>query len=73
MDNRDMKFLKNLSLLTYIGLAMIIPIMAGFLLGNIIDRKIQSGNAFMIIFTMIGIAASFFNVYKIIMKSMDKK
>ncbi|MDF2572598.1 MAG: synthase subunit [Sporomusa sp.] len=73
MDNKDTGFLKNLSLLTYIGLTMTIPIAAGVVLGSFLDRRLLTGNVFLMISTVIGVGASFLNVYRVVMKSMNKK
>ena len=73
MQNKNMDFLENLSLLTYIGLAMTIPIFTGVYIGNKIDQWMQSENSFLIIFTIVGVAASFVSVYKIVMNTITKK
>ena len=73
MQNKNMDFLKNLSLLTYIGLAMTIPIFTGVYIGSKIDQWMQSENSFLIIFTLVGVAASFVSVYKIVMNTIAKK
>ncbi|KXG76256.1 AtpZ/AtpI family protein [Thermotalea metallivorans] len=70
MAKNNMKLLQNLSLLTHIGLTMTIPIVAGVYIGNWIDQRLQSGNGFLVIFTVVGVVAAFLNVYKLVMKWM---
>ncbi|SHI59869.1 Putative F0F1-ATPase subunit Ca2+/Mg2+ transporter [Geosporobacter subterraneus DSM 17957] len=73
MTNDPMKALKNLSLLSYIGLSMVLPILAGVWMGNRLDEKLQTGNIFLILFICISVLASFVSVYKIAMRDMKKK
>ncbi|MDF2545652.1 MAG: synthase subunit [Anaerosolibacter sp.] len=73
MENKNLNFLKNLSLLTYIGLAMSIPIFTGVYIGNKMDQYASTGNRFLIICTIAGVGASFVSVYKIVMNSIQKK
>lgn len=73
MRNDRMQALKNLSLLSYIGLSMMLPIFAGVWLGSWLDEKLQTGNIFLILFICISVLASFVSVYKIVMRDMKKK
>ena len=73
MTNDPMKALKNLSLLSYIGLSMVLPIFAGVWLGNRLDEKLQTGNIFLILFICISVPASFVSVYKIVMRDIKRK
>jgi hypothetical protein len=73
MVNKNLNFLKNLSLLTYLGLAMSLPIFTGVYIGNKIDRYTGGANRFLIICTILGVGASFVSVYKIVMNFIGKK
>lgn len=73
MDNNKAKILKNLSLISYIGFMMVIPIFGGVYLGNLVDKKLGTGHAFLIIFLLIGVSSGFLNLYKIMMKDIHKK
>ncbi|MTI53372.1 AtpZ/AtpI family protein [Geosporobacter ferrireducens] len=73
MTNDRTKVLKNLSLLSYIGLSMTAPIFTGVLLGKWMDEKLQTGNIFLILFICISVPSSFVSVYKIVMKDIKKK
>jgi len=73
VKNDRAKILQNLSLLSYIGLMMVVPIVGAVYLGNFLDKKLETGNIFLMIFILLGIAAGFLNVYKILMKDIKKK
>ncbi|MBF8983758.1 AtpZ/AtpI family protein [Lutibacter sp. B2] len=64
---------RNLVLLSHIGIMMIIPILGAVYIGNIVDQKLGTGYIFMFIFIIVGVASSFLNVYKIVMKDIKKK
>ncbi|MFZ5968887.1 MAG: AtpZ/AtpI family protein [Bacillota bacterium] len=71
-DNKT-NMLKNLSLLGYIGIVMVTPIIIGVYLGNFLDQYLHTENVFMILMTCIGVGAGFLNTYKVVMKDMNKK
>lgn len=62
-DNRHV--FKNLSLVTQIGLSMIIPIIIGVYIGGLIDEKVGTQMAFRIIFILLGVATAFLNLFKL--------
>ncbi|WZL73609.1 AtpZ/AtpI family protein [Clostridiaceae bacterium 35-E11] len=64
---------KNLSLLSYIGIMMTLPILAAVYIGNRLDAKLGTKHVFMFICIILGVGASFLNVYKIFMKDIKKK
>ena len=66
-------FLANFSLVSQIGTMMVIPIILGVWLGGIIDRKLGTGALFLIIFMILGVGASFRNIYLIVYKQFEKK
>jgi len=72
MQSNYAKILKNLSLLTYIGIMMILPIIAAVYLGNLLDNKLGTGYVFMLLFIVLGVFSGFRNVYKIVMKDIKK-
>ncbi|MPW27010.1 F0F1 ATP synthase subunit [Alkalibaculum sp. M08DMB] len=61
--------LQNLVLISQLGFSMIVPIMGCFLLGRFLDVKFDTGNLFLIVFTILGIMAAFRNLFVIGMKS----
>lgn len=63
--------MKNLVLITQVGLSLAIPIIVGVLLGGFIDKRLKTGWIFSIIFLFLGIVSGFYNTYKLIM-SLNK-
>ncbi|NLY77162.1 MAG: AtpZ/AtpI family protein [Tissierellia bacterium] len=62
-DNRDI--FKNISLITQIGLSMIMPIIIGVYVGGFIDQKVGTQMVFRLIFILLGVAAAFLNLFKL--------
>lgn len=62
-DNREV--LKNLTLISQIGISIITPILLGVWLGNFIDRKLGTNGVFAIILIIVGAAAGFLNIFKL--------
>ncbi|TCO78793.1 AtpZ/AtpI family protein [Marinisporobacter balticus] len=73
MTKNNLNIFKNLSLLSYIGIMMIVPIFGAVYLGNLLDQKLGTNHVFMIICILLGVGAGFRNVYTIMIKSMKKK
>lgn len=67
------KILRNLSLITQIGISMIVPILIGIIFGNFLDNKLGTEVIFLIIFLILGVAASFLNLFKITDKLSKRK
>lgn len=66
--------LENLALISQIGISMMTPILLCVLLGNFIDKKLNiSQPIFLIIFTILGVAASFASLFKLTAKGKDIK
>lgn len=66
-NNRGMY--QNLALITQIGLSIITPILLGVYLGNFIDKKVGTDMVFSLILIIVGAAAGFLNLFKLV----DKK
>ncbi|SHJ65534.1 AtpZ/AtpI family protein [Paramaledivibacter caminithermalis] len=73
MKNGKYKIYENLAFVTQIGLMMIIPIVISVLLGHYIDEKLGTGNLFLLIFIALGVASSFLNLYKVMMRLLNKR
>lgn len=71
-ENRSSVF-KNLALVSQIGISMIVPILGGIFLGNLIDKRLGTGIIFLVIFTIVGIMASFVSLFKMATKDVDKR
>ena len=63
------KGLENFVLVTQIGIAMATPIMIGLYIGKRLDEYLNKSPLFLLIFIVIGIIASFTNLFKLIEKS----
>jgi len=71
MDSETKKLSIQMAYASSIGIAMVLAIFGCLLLGNYLDRKFDSGHAFTVVFLLIGIAAGFHNVYKLIEKNFQ--
>lgn len=71
MNNKNA--LKNLALITQVGLSIITPILLGVYLGMFIDKKVGSKGVFAIIFMLIGAGAGFLNIFKLAGGSKNKR
>lgn len=71
--NNRLSILENLALVTQIGISMAIPIIAGIFIGNLIDKKLNTGILFLIILTIVGVIISFRTLFKITMRGIKKK
>ncbi len=63
MKKKQNNILQNLALLSQVGIMMIVPIIGGVFLGNWLDRKFGDGSIFLIICLLLGVGASFRNLY----------
>jgi ATP synthase protein I len=62
-----------LSLVSQLGLMMVIPIIGCTLLGRYIDNKLNTTPIFLIILLMLGIGGAFKGVYKTVIVYTKKK
>lgn len=69
----EYKALKNLALITHIGLVMMIPIFGGVYLGSYLDERFGTGGIFLIVLTLIGVVTAFLNMFKVVMKAAGKR
>lgn len=61
--NKNMDFLRALSLISQIGIVMALPIIGCIILGNFLDVKFGTGILFLIIFSVLGVGAAFRNLF----------
>lgn len=64
-DNNYKYMLKNLSLVSQIGLSIITPILLGIYIGQLLDKWAGSQGIFMIIFIVLGTGGGFLNLLKL--------
>ena len=71
MINKDfLRTSKYLSLLTQIGLLMVINILIFLGLGVWLDKIFKTNGIFLIVLLLIGIISGFYSVYKVINESL---
>lgn len=66
-DNKDKDkyVLKNLALISQIGISVITPIILGVYIGQFIDKKLGTNGVFSIVLILIGAGAGFLNIFKL--------
>ncbi len=69
----DMGIFKTLALITQLGLSMALPIIIGVVAGKYLDERLGTGYVLLIVFSIIGVLASFRNLYHLAYKSTRKK
>lgn len=70
-NNKDV--LRNLALITQIGISVITPILIGAYAGNFLDKKIGTNGVFAIILILLGAGAGFLNIFKLASTKKDKR
>lgn len=65
--------LKNLALVSQIGISMVVPIFGGIYIGSELDRWLGTGVIFLIILSIVGIMSSFITLFKITTKGQKRK
>ncbi|WP_129599334.1 AtpZ/AtpI family protein [Anaerophilus nitritogenes] len=73
MRKSNYDIMKNITLITQIGISMIVPIFICIYIGNWLDKKLGTNFIFLLIFIILGVGASFLNVYKMVMKDFKNK
>ena len=72
-DNSDRSALKNLALISQLGISMITPILLGVFVGGWLDKKAGTSGVFMLILVILGAGAGFLNLFKITGAFKDKR
>lgn len=71
--NGNYKMYENLAYLSQIGFMMSVPIIGSLLFGIFLDNKFNTGYLFMVIFIILGVSASFRNLYILTMKKSKEQ
>ena len=72
MDNKDWRqIMRGLSLLTEVGLIIVISAGIGFGFGYLIDNLLSFNLFFKLSGLLIGLAAGFYSVYKLLISTFD--
>ncbi|ABR46574.1 conserved hypothetical protein [Alkaliphilus metalliredigens QYMF] len=65
--------MENLSLLSFIGISMIVPIIGGLYIGRWIDARFNTQPIFLFVFIIMGVIVSFMNLFKVAAKDIEQK
>lgn len=69
----DMGIFRSLALVTQLGLSMALPVIFGVIVGKYLDERLGTGHILLIVFSIIGVLASFRNLYHLAYKSTKRK
>ena len=62
-----------LSLITQLGIMMLVSIFGCFFIGKFIDNKLNTSPIFMLIFLVLGVGGAFMSVYKTVIVYTKRK
>ncbi|NMA83905.1 MAG: AtpZ/AtpI family protein [Epulopiscium sp.] len=66
------EMMRMFSLVTHMGLMMALPIIGCIWLGSFLDRKLNTGVVFLIIFTVLGVFSAFRNLFMLAQQPQGK-
>ncbi len=69
---KSSKYTSKLSLITQIGIYLLVTIFMCFYFGVFLDKTLHTNYIFTVAFIIIGVMSGFIGVYKIIMKEMRR-
>jgi len=69
----DNSFIKQLSLISHVGLLMATPIILCILLGNYLDKILETKIIFLLIFTIVGVMTAFRNLWMLGKKQSQQR
>ncbi len=72
MRKGGFKTYQGLALISQIGISMALYIIGAVLLGNYIDNFFNSSPLALLVCLLLGIAAAFYNIFKLLFKVADK-
>ncbi|WP_341875804.1 AtpZ/AtpI family protein [Defluviitalea saccharophila] len=67
------EILALISLISQIGIMMALPIIFCILLGNFLDKWLNTGVLFLIVFSFLGVGAAFRNLFVIALKGIKAR
>lgn len=65
--------LQNLALVSYIGITMMVPIVAGVVAGRWLDQRFGTSPIFLFFLIISGVLIGARNVYHLVMKGVDPR
>lgn len=72
-NTNDSKFIYALSLGLELGFLIALPLVLFLILGLFLDRKFQTLPIFLISFIILGLAATFLNIYYLVLPFLEKR
>lgn len=72
-EPEDKKGMENVVLITQVGINMVTPILLGLYIGKKLDGWLNTSPFLLLIFVVLGIGASFTNLFKTVEKSQGNK
>ncbi len=72
-SNERIGIARALAVVTQIGVIMVVCVFAGVWIGNWIDSKLGTTGIFLIVCILLGVAAGFMNVYRVLTKGLRKR
>lgn len=66
------EIIKNFSLISQLGISMVVPILMCLFLGIWLDKTFGTEPLFLIIFIILGVLSSFRNMYVLTMSTIEK-
>jgi F0F1-type ATP synthase assembly protein I len=66
MQNRQQKSLRNAALASTIGIVLVVSIAIGYFVGSYLDSRLNTSPWLMLVFTLMGIAAGFIEMLRIL-------
>ena len=72
-NNGKKEIAKNLSLITQLGLSIVVPIILGVYLGGWLDKVFKKGMLFSIVFIIFGAMAGFLILFNLADNKKDKR
>ncbi len=70
---KKLRVFQNLALITQVGLTLSVYIIGAVFIGSFIDKKLNTAPLFLLICLIVGLAAAFFNMYRMLLKIGTKK
>lgn len=71
MRQNRRSWIKNAGLASMVGIVLVVSTFIGFFFGQWLDGKLGSGPWLMLLFTLMGVAAGFMEVFRIVRQMSD--
>lgn len=71
MRQNRRSWIRNAGLASMVGIVLVVSTFIGFFFGQWLDGKLGSGPWLMLVFTLMGIAAGFIEVFRIVRQMSD--